>query len=66
MEELIEFIENKYNEHEQAISDIDSKYEDSDMYSSDDSSMMDYHEGAVEVKEKVWKVDWNNYEECLL
>jgi len=24
------------------------------------------HEGAVEVKEPVWKVDWNNYEECLL
>ncbi len=22
--------------------------------------------GAVEVKEEVWKVDWNNYEECLL
>ena len=24
------------------------------------------HEGAVEVKEEVWKVDWSNYEECLL
>ena len=29
--------------------------------------VFDYaHEGAVEVKEEVWKVDWNNYEECLL
>ena len=23
-------------------------------------------EGTVEIKEEVWKVDWNDYEECLL
>ena len=23
-------------------------------------------EGTVEIKEEVWKVDWSNYEECLL
>ena len=29
--------------------------------------VFDYaHEGAVEVKEEKWVLDWNNYEECLL
>ena len=23
-------------------------------------------EGTVEIKEEVWKVDWSDYEECLL
>lgn len=48
IEQLIIFIENKYNEHEQALSDIHAKYEGGDMFDNDDSAMLDYHEGAVE------------------
>ena len=48
METLLELIENKYNEHEQALTDIYSQYKDSELYSTEDTSMIDYHEGAVE------------------
>lgn len=48
-ERLIAFIENKLNEHEQALSDIFAKVDSQDgQFDNDDSSMQDYHEGAVE------------------
>ena len=49
VEELILFIENKYNEHEQELSDIFAKVDSQDgQFDNDDASMQDYHEGAVE------------------
>ena len=48
-ERLIAFIENKYNEHEQALTDIFAKVDSQNgQFDNDDSSMQDYHEGAVE------------------
>jgi hypothetical protein len=47
-EELISLIEIKYNEHEHALTDLNEKYADGSMFDNDDSSMIDYHEGATE------------------
>lgn len=48
-EQLIRFIEDKFNEHEQALSDIFAKVDSQNgQFDSDDSSMQDYHEGATE------------------
>ena len=48
-EGLILFIENKLNEHEQELSDIFAKVDSQNgQFDKDDSSMQDYHEGAIE------------------
>lgn len=47
-EELINLIKIKWDEHEQALTDINQMYEDGEMFANDDTSMLDYHEGAVE------------------
>lgn len=46
MEKLLEFIQMKHDEHESELSRIWNS--DVDMFNNDQSSMMDYHEGAVE------------------
>lgn len=46
-EDLLLFIENKLNEHEQALTDIWNAAGE-DILDNDSSSMVDYHEGAVE------------------
>lgn len=49
VERLIAFIENKHNEHEQALTDIFAKVDNQNgQFDNDDASMQDYHEGAVE------------------
>lgn len=48
MEELLMFIQTKLDEHEYELSELHAKYEGGDFYSNDDSTMMDYHEGAIE------------------
>lgn len=48
LEPLIRFIEDKYNEHEQSLTDLWNRYPDGEMMDNDDTTMMDYHEGAVE------------------
>lgn len=48
IESIIRLIENKYNECEQALSDINDKYADGSFFDKQDSSMVDYYEGAVE------------------
>jgi arabinogalactan endo-1,4-beta-galactosidase len=49
IENLIMFIQNKLNEHEQDLSDIFAKVDrQNGQFDNDDSSMQDYHEGAVE------------------
>lgn len=48
-ENLISFIENKYNEHEQALSEIFARVDNREgIYDNEDTTMQDYHEGAVE------------------
>lgn len=42
------FIQTKLDEHEYELSELHAKYEDGDLFSSEDSAMMDYHEGAIE------------------
>ena len=49
IENLIMFIQNKLNEHEQDLSDVFAKVDSQNgQFDNDDSSMQDYHEGAVE------------------
>lgn len=48
MEELLMFIQTKMDEHDYELSELHAKYEDGDLFSSDDSAMMDYHQGAIE------------------
>jgi hypothetical protein len=48
-EEFLLFIENKLNEHEQALTDISDKVDkQGGQFDNDDSSLSDYHEGAIE------------------
>lgn len=48
MEELLMFIQTKIDEHDYELSELHAKYEDGDLFSSEDTAMMDYHEGAIE------------------
>lgn len=48
MEELLMFIQTKLDEHDYELSELYSKYQDGDLYSSEDAAMMDYHQGAIE------------------
>lgn len=54
MEELLMFIQTKIDEHEYQLTELHSKYEGGDLYSNDDSVMIDYHEGAVEALSVVY------------
>lgn len=47
-EELINLIQTKWDEHEQALTDINQRYEAGEMFDNEDTAMLDYHEGAVE------------------
>lgn len=48
MEELLMFIQAKIDEHEYQLTELHAQYEGGDLYSNDDSAMIDYHEGAIE------------------
>lgn len=48
MEDLIEFIQMRYDEHEESLSQLFHKYGHGDTFDNEDTAMMDYHEGAVE------------------
>lgn len=48
IEELLMFIQTKIDEHEYQLTELHAQYEGGDLYSNDDSVMIDYHEGAVE------------------
>lgn len=48
LEELINLIQTKWDEHEQSLTDINQRYENGDFFDKEDSSLVDYHEGATE------------------